>query len=90
MAPRLTLAKPTALAPGVLTGTIKPKLPGARIAIERRKGSSWALVGEAVADATGAFRLELDAAVPPGSYRARSTADGGLRRGHVADRAGVG
>jgi hypothetical protein len=72
VAPRLTLAKPTALAPGVLTGTIRPKLPGAQIAIERKKGSSWVLVGEAVADAAGAFELELDAAVPSGSYRARS------------------
>jgi SpoIID/LytB domain protein len=74
VAPRLTLAKPTALAPGLLAGTIKPKLPGAQIAIERKKGSSWVLVGEVVADVTGAFELELDAAVPPGSYRARSAA----------------
>jgi stage II sporulation protein D len=74
VAPRLTLAKPTALAPGLLAGTIKPRLPGAQIAIERKKGSSWVLVGEVVADVTGAFELELDAAVPPGSYRARSAA----------------
>jgi SpoIID/LytB domain protein len=80
-APRLTLAKPTALAPGVLTGTIRPKLPGAQIAIERKKGSSWVLVGEAVADLTGAFELELDAAVPPGSYRARSAATAGFVAG---------
>ena len=81
VAPRLTLAKPTALAPGVLTGTIKPKLPGAQIAIERRKGSSWVLVGETVADVTGAFELELDAAVPPGSYRARSAPASGFVAG---------
>ena len=81
VAPRLTLAKPTALAPGVLTGTIKPKLPGAQIAIERRKGSSWVLVGETVADVTGAFELELDAAVPPGSYRARSAPTSGFVAG---------
>ncbi len=81
MAPRLTLAKPTALAPGVLTGTVRPKLPGAQIAIERRKGSSWVLVGEAVADVTGAFELELDAAVPLGSYRARSAPTSGFVAG---------
>jgi stage II sporulation protein D len=81
VAPRLTLAKPTALAPGVLTGTIRPKLPGAQIAIERKKGSSWVLVGEAVVDLTGAFELELDAAVPPGSYRARSAATAGFVAG---------
>ena len=81
MAPRLTLAKPTVLAPGVLTGTIRPKVPGAQIAIERKKGSSWVLVGEVVADVTGAFELELDAAVPPGSYRARSAATAGFVAG---------
>ena len=81
VAPRLMLAKPTALAPGVLTGTIRPKLPGAQIAIERKKGSSWVLVGEAVVDLTGAFELELDAAVPPGSYRARSAATAGFVAG---------
>ena len=81
VAPRLTLAKPTALAPGVLTGTIRPKLPGAQIAIERKKGASWVLVGEVVADVTGAFELELDAAVPPGNYRARSAATAGYAAG---------
>jgi SpoIID/LytB domain protein len=81
VAPRLTLAKPTVLAPGVLTGTIRPKLPGAQIAIERKKGSTWVLVGEVVADVTGAFELELDAAVPPGSYRARSAATAGFVAG---------
>jgi stage II sporulation protein D len=81
VAPRLTLAKPTVLAPGVLTGTIRPKVPGAQIAIERKKGSSWVLVGEVVADVTGAFELELDAAVPPGSYRARSAATAGFVAG---------
>jgi len=79
--PRLTLAKPTALAPGVLTGTIRPRLPGAQIAIERKKGTSWVLVGEATADASGAFELELDAALPPGTYRARSAATAGFVAG---------
>jgi stage II sporulation protein D len=81
VAPRLTLARPTAAEPGVLSGTIRPKLPGAVIAVERRKGSTWALVGEVLADSAGSFRLVLDAAVPAGSYRARSTASGGLVAG---------
>ena len=81
VAPRLTLSKPTALEPGVLTGTIKPKLQGAQIAIERRKGSAWVLVGEVTADATGAFELEVDAAVPAGSYRARSAPMSGFVAG---------
>ena len=74
VAPRLALAKPTAGAPGVLSGSVKPKMPGAQIAIERRKGSSWVLVGDAVVGASGAFEVELDAPVPAGSYRARSDA----------------
>jgi hypothetical protein len=49
--------------------------------VERRKGSTWALVGEVVVDGAGTFRLELDAAVPAGSYRARTTASGGLAAG---------
>ena len=81
VAPRLTLARPTAAQPGVLGGTVKPKLPGAVVAVERRKGSTWALVGEVVVDGAGTFTLELDAPVPAGSYRARSTASGGLAAG---------
>ena len=38
-------------------------------------------MGEAVVDLTGAFELELDAAVPPGSYRARSVATAGFVAG---------
>jgi stage II sporulation protein D len=73
VAPRLSLSRPTPAGPGVLAGTVKPKLPGAVIAVERRKGTGWVLVGEAVVDGAGAFRLVLDGTVPPGSYRARST-----------------
>ena len=81
VAPRLTLVKPMALAPGVLTGTIRPKLPGTQISIERKKGSSWVLVGQVVADVTGAFQLEVDAALPAGSYRARSAPTTGFVAG---------
>jgi SpoIID/LytB domain protein len=82
VSPRLTLAKPTALEPGVLTGTIKPKLAGVQIAIERKKGLDWVLVGEAPTDATGTF--ELDATVPTGTYRARSAPTTGFVGGTSA------
>jgi stage II sporulation protein D len=76
VAPRLTLARPTQLEPTVLAGSVRPRLPGSVVAIERRKGLAWVTVGEATVDASGAFRLELDAVVPPGSYRARMSATG--------------
>jgi stage II sporulation protein D len=78
VAPRLTLTRPTEIDPAVLAGTVRPRLPGGVVAIERRKESGWATVGEATVDAAGAFRLELDALVPAGSYRARMSATGGF------------
>ena len=39
------------------------------------------LVGEVAADVTGAFELEVDAAVPAGSYRARSAPISGFAAG---------
>lgn len=78
VAPRLTLSRPTAIEPNVLTGTVRPKLPGGVVAIERRKGSAWTLAGQAVVDATGSFRLQLDPTIPPGGYRARSVATDSL------------
>ena len=81
VSPRLTLARPTAVEPGVLTGTVRPRLPGARVLVERRKGTGWALVGEAVAAANGTFELALDAVVPAGSYRARTEATASFAAG---------
>ena len=81
VAPRLTLARPTASEPYALAGTLRPNLPGAMVMVERRKGSAWTLLGETAVDATGAFRLELDAAVPAGSYRARTDATSDLAAG---------
>jgi stage II sporulation protein D len=78
VAPRLTLTRPTEIDPAVLAGTVRPRLPGGVVAIERRKESAWVTVGEATVDATGAFRLELDALVSAGSYRARMSAAGGF------------
>jgi hypothetical protein len=81
VAPRLTLARPTQVEPTVLAGTVRPKLPGSVVAIERRKGLAWVTVGEAAVDGSGAFRLELDALVPAGSYRARISATSTLAGG---------
>jgi hypothetical protein len=52
--------------------------------VERRKGTTWAPVGEATVDATGAFRLELDTLVQAGSYRARTSATDDLAAGTSA------
>ena len=81
VAPRITLARPTPLEPGVLAGTVRPRRSGLAVAIERRKGTAWAPVGEVTTDATGAFRLELDTLVPAGSYRARTAATADLAAG---------
>jgi stage II sporulation protein D len=70
VSPRLQLANPSAADPFSLRGTVRPRLRGALVGIERRKGSSWTAVGEAVVDASGAFVLELDTLVPAGAYRA--------------------
>ena len=75
--PRLQLGRPAE--PGVLAGSVRPKLVGAAISIERRSGSGWAPVGQTTVDGRGAFRVELTLA--PGSYRARIAATEGLAAG---------
>ncbi len=77
VAPRLQLIRPAE--PGVLVGTMRPKLLGAVIAIELKSGAGWVPVGETTTDETGAFRVELT--IMPGSYRARVSAAGGLAAG---------
>jgi hypothetical protein len=62
---RLTVAGET----GVLKGTVRPRIAGAVVQLERQQGTGWAPVGEAPLDGTGAFRFDL--ALAPGSYRAR-------------------
>jgi stage II sporulation protein D len=84
VAPRITLARPTQVEPTVLSGTVRPRLPGAVVAVERRKGTAWVTLGETTVDAAGSFRLELDALVPAGSYRARISATEGLAAGTSA------
>ncbi len=58
----------------VLTGTVRPKLPGAAVTIERRQGTSWKRVAQTTVAANGSFRAEV--ALVAGAYRARVTADG--------------
>ncbi len=71
---------PTALEPTVLRGTVRPRIAGAVVAVERRKGTSWVTLGEATVDAAGAFALELDARAG-GRYRARISATAGFAAG---------
>ena len=75
--PRLQLVRP--VEPGVLIGTVRPKLVAAAISIERKSGAVWVPVGRATLDDTGAFRVEL--ALVPGSYRARISATNDLAAG---------
>jgi stage II sporulation protein D len=74
VAPRLQLAR--AADPDALTGTVRPRLAGATVTIERRKGVAWAPVDAASVDGLGAFRARLQ--LVPGSYRARIGAVSGL------------
>lgn len=77
VSPRLQLVRPTEL--GALTGSVRPKLVGEAISIERRNGSRWVSVGQGTADESGAFRVELT--LVPGSYRARMAATADLAAG---------
>ena len=77
VAPRVQLVR--ASEPGVLAGTVRPRLSGVVVSIERKDGASWVPVVQATVDATGGFRAEL--ALVPGSYRARMSATEGLAAG---------
>jgi stage II sporulation protein D len=79
--PRLQLTRPTALDPTTLRGTVRPRLAGAIVQLERRRGTSWAVVGQTTIDAAGAFAFTLDAAVPAGAYRVVMGATNGLAAG---------
>lgn len=75
--PRVQLVR--APEPGVLTGTVRPRLSGTVVSFERKNGMSWIPVGQATVDPSGDFRAEL--ALAPGSYRARISATEGLAAG---------
>jgi stage II sporulation protein D len=76
VAPRVRLA---ANELGGLSGTVRPRLKGAPVVVERQRGTGWARVGDAVTDAGGSFVLE--AIVGAGTYRARIPAVAGLSDG---------
>jgi stage II sporulation protein D len=80
VAPRVTLTKPTLLEPTVFTGTVRPKLPGTVVTIERKRGSAWTPVDQTQVDLNGAFRLEVDT-IPVGTYRARTAESTSLAAG---------
>lgn len=81
VSPRVLLARSTDAGPSTLRGTVRPRLKGAVVEIERRKGSSWTSVGQAALDAVGAFALAFDTPLPAGTYRARIVATDGFATG---------
>jgi stage II sporulation protein D len=81
VAPRLELFRPKVAEPTVLAGTVRPSLPGAVVAVDRRKGTAWVTLREGTVDAAGRFRVALAVAVPAGSYRARTSATDSLAAG---------
>ena len=60
--------------PKSLAGTVRPRLRGARVTVERRVGSVWDGVGTTTVSADGTFRAALN--VVAGSYRARVAKNG--------------
>ena len=76
VSPKVRLARP--VEPGVLSGTVRPRL-GAVVHVERLRGGSWVHVGETLADGSGAFRVE--AQIVPGTYRARTSPIAGFVEG---------
>jgi len=77
VAPRVQLSAP--VEPDTLTGTVRPKLPGASVTIERMKGPTWTRVGVASVDESGSFRVALR--LVPASYRARVAPVSGFAEG---------
>jgi stage II sporulation protein D len=75
VAPRLTLTAHL----GVLSGVVRPVMPGAVVILQRREGSRWVKVAAADVDGQGAFIAELDLVSAP--YRARLAARSGYAVG---------
>jgi hypothetical protein len=67
VAPRVQLQQPAE--PSTLAGFVRPRLKGAEVTIERRRGTAWEPLVETTVDASGNFSAGL--ALVPGSYRAR-------------------
>jgi SpoIID/LytB domain protein len=68
-----------AVDPGMLTGTVRPRLTGASVAVDRLKGTAWTPVAKTSVDSTGSFSAKVR--LVPGSYRARVAATNGLTEG---------
>jgi SpoIID/LytB domain protein len=77
VAPRVRLGVP--VEPEALSGTVRPKLAGAPVSIERRQGTAWLPVADSIVEQTGSFRAELQ--LVAGSYRARVAATEGFAEG---------
>jgi len=77
VAPRVRLVQSNQT--GVISGSVRPRLPGALVSLERQRGTSWIPVGQTTTDDTGAFRLEL--VLVPGTYRARVSPSGSFVEG---------
>ena len=77
VAPRVRLLQGNQ--PGVVSGSVRPRLPGARVQLERQQGKNWIQVADTATDDTGAFRLEQ--VLVPGTYRARVSPSGGFVEG---------
>src|SRR5207344_2938186 len=77
VAPRVRLLQSNQ--PGVISGSVRPRLPGARVQLERQQGRNWTQVADTATDDTGTFRIEL--VLVPGTYRARVSPSGGFVEG---------
>ena len=80
VAPRILLA--LGAEPMTLSGTVRPRLSGATVTIERREGTTWKRIVRSTVDQAGAFRAKLR--LVPGEYRARIPATGGYAEGVTA------
>ena len=76
VAPAVRLTQPD---PASLSGTVKPVLDGATVALQRLDGTVWRRVASATVDSAGAFTAALELA--PGTYRARIAPGRGLTEG---------
>jgi stage II sporulation protein D len=62
-----------------LSGVVRPRVAGARVEVQRRRGERWVTV--ATARTNGAGRFSATVSIRPGSYRAVVTVGGGFARG---------
>jgi SpoIID/LytB domain protein len=67
VAPRVQLQQPVDYT--ALAGTVRPRLAGAEVTVERRRGAAWNRVARTTVDTSGSFRARFT--VTPASYRAR-------------------